>query len=209
MTSRADINIRNLSGDWAIDKARTENLDAALKLQGIGWLRRKAVTSGTITLKISQTTEPTEPATATKLMMQQGLRGIFPGVEQTRTLNWTDHEHVDAVSGLGIAVRSRFVNGVKNADGKVNPVFDIETDGLDKASAGAYLGSAVAVYDGEGDLERAFVQDVISCADGGWKAEQIWAVEKDGEDIFLTCKAVAVKGSSTENACLVYRYEQT
>ncbi|KAL2827586.1 hypothetical protein BDW59DRAFT_160230 [Aspergillus cavernicola] len=214
MTPRSDVNIRNLTGDWTIDKARTDNLDAALKLQGIGWLRRKAVTSGTITLNITQTTDSNSPVT--NLMMQQGLRGIFPGVEQTRALNWTDHEQVDSVSGAGIVVRSRFVRGVKDGDAKVKPVFEVETDSpKNKSDVESFLGTPVSVRDlgekdgeGEESLEKAFVQDSITCADSGWTAEQIWAVEKDGDEIFLTCKAVAVKGSSTENASLVYKLEE-
>ncbi|KAL4872828.1 hypothetical protein BDV12DRAFT_193166 [Aspergillus spectabilis] len=215
MAPPSEINIRNLTGDWVIDKHRTENLDAALKLQGIGWLRRKAVTSGTITLKITQFTEEANASSLSEaekpvhLMMQQGLRGIFPGVEQTRVLNWTEHEHVDAVSGAAIVVRSQFVNGIKAGKGTAKPVIQIETAGaVDLSSVEAYLASPVTGGEGEDVLEKAFVQDFIRCEDGGWTAEQVWAVERVGDDVFLSCRAVAVKGSSIEKACLVYKYEE-
>ncbi|KAL4886605.1 hypothetical protein BJY04DRAFT_213364 [Aspergillus karnatakaensis] len=204
MPAPSDISITNLTGDWVIDKSKTENLDAALKLQGISWLRRKAVTSGTITLKITQTTTP-DPS----LMMQQGLRSIFPGVEQTRSLDWSEHEHVDAVSGAAIKVKSRFVAGTSTG-GKVKPVLTVQTGGaVDVASIEGYLTSEA---DGSGsgglDLQRAFVQDFIWCEEGGWSAEQVWAIERDGDDVFLFCRAVAVKGSEVEKACLVYRLEE-
>ncbi|KAL2787194.1 hypothetical protein BJX66DRAFT_346349 [Aspergillus keveii] len=215
----ATLSIRDLNGDWSIDKSKTENLDGALKLQGIGWLRRKAVSSGTITLKITQTTPETTAATASngastataepvKLMMQQGLRGIFPGVEQTRSLDWMEHDHVDAVSGAAISVQSRFVNGTRGADGKVRPELDVET-AVKKGEVGEYLGAAVEVFGehGNGDVvERAFVQDFISGGAEGWTAEQIWAVEKIGGEVRLTCKAVAAKGSAIEKAVLFYQF---
>ncbi|KAL2869246.1 uncharacterized protein BJX67DRAFT_347920 [Aspergillus lucknowensis] len=212
--SPADVSIRNLTGDWTVDKSKSNNLDAVLKLQGIGWLRRKAVTSGTITLKINQHTDGATDGSSsgeavTQLMMQQGLRGIFPGVEQTRALNWTEHEHVDAVSGDPIKVRSRFVSAVRTGDGKVRPVLEVETTG-DKSSVEDHLGSAVvpAGEDGTGEtIEKAFVQDLI--VSGGkeeWTSEQIWAVEKIGDEVILSCKAVAAKGDSSEKAVLAYKF---
>ncbi|KAL3467930.1 hypothetical protein BJX64DRAFT_282818 [Aspergillus heterothallicus] len=221
----ATLSIRDLNGDWTIDKANTENLDAALKLQGIGWLRRKAVTSGTITLKITQTATSTNPADPSasggsggtteppvQLMMQQGLRGIFPGVEQTRALDWSEHAHVDAVSGAAITVRSRFVRGIRGGDGKVRPEVagSVET-AVKKDEVEGYLGKGVELVGGGeeeegGVLERAFVQDFISGGGEGWTAEQIWAVEKLGGEARLTCKAVAAKGSTIEKAVLVYQF---
>jgi hypothetical protein len=109
-------------------------------------------------------------------MMQQGLRGIFPGVEQTRSLDWTEHDHVDAVSGAAITVQSRFVNGVRGADGKVRPELAVET-AVKKSEVGEYLGAGVEVVgetqQGEGVIERAFVQDFISGGAEGWTAEQV------------------------------------
>ncbi|KAL4915884.1 hypothetical protein BDW62DRAFT_203188 [Aspergillus aurantiobrunneus] len=65
------MSIENLSGNWVVDKSRTTKMDAAPKLQGTSWLRRKAVTSGTITLRINQA--PTDEST--RITTQQGLRG--------------------------------------------------------------------------------------------------------------------------------------
>lgn len=136
------------------------------------------MTSGTITLKIKQTTDSQDGGEPiTRLMLQQGLRGIFPGVEQTTTLDWTEHKQVDAVSGAAIIVRSRFVRGVRDAGGRVKPVLDIQTTAAGKRGGiEAYLGTAVSVPPGDGgeDLrEKAFVQDFIRCPDGGWTAEQV------------------------------------
>ncbi|KAL4999153.1 hypothetical protein BDV10DRAFT_165347 [Aspergillus recurvatus] len=211
----AGVSIRNLTGDWVIDKSKSTNLDGALKLQGIGWLRRKAVTSGTITLKTAQTIEAHDgKQPITRLMMQQGLRGIFPGVEQTRSLDWSTHEQVDAVSGAAIAVRSRYVRGVEDGDGsKVKPVLQVETSAAGdhgKADTETFLGAAVLVPDigNEEAREKAFVQDYIVCESGGWTVEQIWAVERIDGGLFLTCRAVAAKGSATEQAYQVYQYEE-
>ncbi|KAL4786324.1 hypothetical protein BJX76DRAFT_355228 [Aspergillus varians] len=205
MAPPTDLSIQNLTGDWVVDKSKTENMDAPLKLQGVGWLRRKAVTSGTITLKINQTIQAKDGGEpVVRIMMQQGLRGVFPGVEQTRALDWTEHEQVDAVSGAALIVRSRFVSGVSDGNDKVKPVLEIETAG-DKADIEAYLGSAVS---GPAETEKAFVQDFIRCSDGGWTVEQIWAVESIADELFLVCKSVAAKDSSTEHARLVYQYEK-
>ncbi|KAL4934074.1 uncharacterized protein BDV17DRAFT_285815 [Aspergillus undulatus] len=233
MSSAPSITIRNMTGDWTIDKSKSKNLDAALKLQGIGWLRRKAVLSGTVTLKIVQSTSTSTPPLTgtttsvncsgsdldteliTRITAQQGLRGVFPGVEQTRSLDWTETSQVDAVSGSALLVRSRFVRGIKDGEGRVRPVLKVETAGSkqDRSDVEAYLGSSVsapvetAEGGGETAREKAFVQDFIRCEELGWTVEQIWAVEKIGSGIFLTCKVVATKGSSAEQACLVYQPE--
>ncbi|KAL4806729.1 hypothetical protein BDV18DRAFT_159900 [Aspergillus unguis] len=202
--------VQALTGDWVIDKSKSENIDGALKLQGIGWLRRKAVTSGTITLKVAQNTDTSSQPQKMNVMMQQGLRGIFPGVEQTRALDWTEHEHVDAVSGAKIFVKSRFVKGLRDGE-KMKPVLSVESEVPAKEKAGAeeFLAAPVAgavPVDGEGEgLEKAFVQDLIRCPDGGWTAEQVWAVTASGDGARLVCKAVAVKDSSLEQACQVYQ----
>ncbi|KAL4777159.1 hypothetical protein BDW60DRAFT_203248 [Aspergillus nidulans var. acristatus] len=213
--SAAEVSIRSLTGDWVIDKSKSTNIDGALKLQGIGWLRRKAVTSGTITLKTANTTEAHNgEQPITRLMMQQGLRGIFPGVEQSRSLDWSAHEQVDAVSGAAITVRSRYVRGVEDGDGsKLKPVLQVETSVTSekgKADIEAFLGTAVSVPGiGDGEArEKAFVQDYIVCESGGWTAEQVWAVERVDGRMFLTCRAVAAKGDATEMAYQVYQYEE-
>ncbi|KAL4954887.1 hypothetical protein BDW69DRAFT_183128 [Aspergillus filifer] len=231
IATTTSVDIRNPSGDWALNKSKSKNLDGALKLQGIGWLRRKAILSGTVTLKIIQTTEgpkgpePTETIGAatslntdhdpiTKITTQQGLRGIFAGLEQTRALNWTEQSQVDSVSGAAVLVKSRFVRGVRDNEGRVKPVgLTIETAARAKqrSEIEAYLGGAVSapVETGAGEeaREKAFVQDFIRCEEGGWTVEQIWAVESSSDGLFLTCKAVAAKGSSTEQVCQVYQLE--
>lgn len=134
------------------------------------------MTSGTITLKIQQTTEPQDGGEpVTRLMIQQDLRGIFPGVEQTTALDWTEHKQVDAVSGAAIIVRSRFVRGVRDADEQVKPVLDVQTTAGKREKIESYLGAAVSVpEDGaEESREKVFVQDFIRCPDGGWTAEQV------------------------------------
>ncbi|KAL4811934.1 hypothetical protein BDW67DRAFT_194121 [Aspergillus spinulosporus] len=213
--STAEVSIRNLTGDWVIDKSKSTNIDGALKLQGIGWLRRKAVTSGTITLKTAHTTEAhngNQPVT--RLMMQQGLRGIFPGVEQTRSLDWSTHEQVDSVSGAAITVRSRYVRAVEDRDGSnVKPVLQVETSAASekgKTDIEAFLGAAASVpgIGSEEERQKAFVQDYIVCESGGWTAEQVWAVERIDGGLFLTCRAVAAKGDATEMAYQVYQYEE-
>ncbi|KAL4972350.1 hypothetical protein BDW66DRAFT_154815 [Aspergillus desertorum] len=210
----AGMSIRNLTGDWVIDKSKSSNIDGALKLQGIGWLRRKAVTSGTITLKTAHHIEAHNgKQPVPRLMMQQGLRGIFPKVAQTRSLDWSAHEQVDAVSGAAITVRSRHVRGIEGDGSRAKPLLQVETSAVgakEKADIGAFLSAAVSVPEigGEEAREKAFVQDYIVCESGGWTAEQIWAVERIDGSLFQTCRAVAAKGSATEKAYQVYQYEE-
>ncbi|KAL4790760.1 hypothetical protein BDV19DRAFT_371838 [Aspergillus venezuelensis] len=229
ITTSTSVDIRNPSGDWALNKSKSKNLDGALKLQGIGWLRRKAILSGTITLKITQTTEPpkttetigaaasfntTDTDSLTTIKIQQGLRGIFAGLEQTRSLNWTEQSQVDSVSGAAVLVKSRFVRGVRDNEGRVKPTsLTIETAARAKerseieAFLGAPVSAPVETGGGEEAREKAFVQDFIRCEEGGWTVEQIWAVESLADGLFLTCKAVAAKGSTMEQARQVYQLE--
>ena len=52
MASPSEVTITNLSGKFVMNKELSNNIDALLALQGIGWLTRKAIQLATVYLTI-------------------------------------------------------------------------------------------------------------------------------------------------------------
>ncbi|KAJ5383223.1 hypothetical protein N7517_001134 [Penicillium concentricum] len=200
----------DLNGNWVLDKARSTNLDAVLKLQGIGWITRKAIEASKMTLKITQSSE-THSSTgeaAEWITFEAALTSGLKGAPEKRPLTWTEFEHNDTIFGL-VYIRSHYISGERTSHG-VRPLIELQTK--DVGSGILYgLTEAIAV-DHESEtaqtiVEKAFIHDFVRSVHFGWTAEQIWAVEIVGEDKFLTRRAVVVKGTSIESACTFYKRE--
>ncbi|EAW16919.1 uncharacterized protein NFIA_002710 [Aspergillus fischeri NRRL 181] len=194
----------NISGNWVMDKTRSANLDAVLKLQGIRWITRKVIGTSTMTLKITQvsdtngsTGEPVEWMT-----LEAALTGGLKGVPERRPLTWTEFEHDDTIFGP-VVIRSHYVSEKRNSGGRVCPLVELQTK-----DAGCLVEAVVVGQDGEAaeaTIEKAFIHDFVRSMDYGWTAEQIWTVEIVGEETYLTRRIVVVKGSSSESAIVFYK----
>lgn len=67
-----------------------------MRLQGVGWLTRKAASAGTLTLAVKQYKDE---AGVEHIEIDQTLTGGIPGQREERTLDWEPRERADAVFG--------------------------------------------------------------------------------------------------------------
>lgn len=73
-----------------------QRTDTILQLQGVGWLKRKAIVYGTVTLAIKHTKDDEG---IEQIHIEQTLTGGIPGTTEDRTLWWKERENEDHVFG--------------------------------------------------------------------------------------------------------------
>ncbi|KAL2855608.1 hypothetical protein BJX68DRAFT_263965 [Aspergillus pseudodeflectus] len=212
MAATNGISIRNLNGNWVMDKARSTNVDAVFKLQGVGWVTRKAIAAATPSLKITQWSDAdsvgSSSSAAEWMLLEPALAGVLKPAPEKRSMTWTEAEYNDSLFGR-VVIRSQYISGEKTSDGRVRPLVKFQTMNLG-ADAESVLGEPVIVSQDEAfpdTVEKAFIHDFVRSVDSGWTAEQIWAVELVGEEVILSRRAVVAKGSSTESARVIYTYQ--
>jgi hypothetical protein len=79
--------------------------DEILKLQGMPWLQRKAVSIGSLTLKIKHTKNDGIDS----ITIEQFLTGGIPGTKEERVLDWQPKAREDHVFGAVVG-RSRRIS---------------------------------------------------------------------------------------------------
>ncbi|CRG86906.1 hypothetical protein PISL3812_03919 [Talaromyces islandicus] len=205
MAAPPEASIKMLSGTWLLDKKMSGDMDSAFKLQGLSWLKRKAIGMSTINTEFTQFTE-TDPNTNTPvvhLTADQYAAGGTSPITESRVLDWADYSRADRIFG-NIVVRSRFVNGVDDGKGNIRPDLDLQTAGSD----GSFL-KEISSASGEKldeDLSALFIQDYIVSSDAAWTTEQIWAFEFIDGERFLTRRALISNGSKFMEIRVVYRF---
>jgi hypothetical protein len=230
MAAPSDATIQNLNGTWVLNKTLSTDTDAVLSLQGIGWLTRKAISIATITLSVKQFVEPNadDPANApiTRIVIDQTATGGIKSTE-SRTTDWRVREHQDRTFGK-CAARSRLVRGAKGADGKVRPVFELQTTEPQEEKIGQFLRGEITV-DGEEDPEGGFLVDediqekdgvvypegeglwlhsFVKSEEAPWAVEQIWGFETfNGQRYHSRRLVVATEEGKYLFGRLVYDYQ--
>ncbi|KAL3486941.1 hypothetical protein BJX62DRAFT_241520 [Aspergillus germanicus] len=211
-----NVSIRNLGGTWVMDKARSTNLDAVFKLQGVGWITRKAIAAGTPSLKITQGSDanrdPGNSSSSTTpsewMLLEPALAGVLKAAPDKRPMMWTESEYSDNLFGP-VIIRSQYISGEAMADGRVRPLVEIQTRDLGPDAERMLTEAIVITKDNaeEGIIGKAFIHDFARSVDSGWTAEQIWAVEIIGEATLLTRRIVVKKGSFIELALVFYTHQ--
>jgi len=77
----------------ALTDPRTDNI---LAMQGVGWLKRKAISIGTITLYIKHYKDADG---VEHIDIDQTITGGIPGTREERTLWWKERENYDSLFG--------------------------------------------------------------------------------------------------------------
>jgi hypothetical protein len=80
------------------------NTDTILSLQGVGWLKRKAIIYGTVTLAVKHYKDD---AGVEHIDIDQTLTGGIPGTTETRTLSWTERHNEDHIFGAVVGKTRR------------------------------------------------------------------------------------------------------
>lgn len=78
--------------------------DRILALQGVGWFKRKIITTGTVTLFIKHYKNENNEE---NIDIDQVFTGGISGTSEYRTLNWTERENYDHVFGFVIGKSRR------------------------------------------------------------------------------------------------------
>jgi hypothetical protein len=95
------------------NKSLSDPHDEILRLQGIGWMKRKAISIATITLHVNHYKDDTG---LEHIDIDQTISGGIPGNSEKRTLDWTERETNDPLFGhvLGKSRRIKNLEEIEN-----------------------------------------------------------------------------------------------
>ncbi|RAL01081.1 uncharacterized protein BO80DRAFT_406802 [Aspergillus ibericus CBS 121593] len=216
MAAPADITLKNLNGEWVMDKTLSNPTEPILELQGMGWLMRKALSVATVTLSIHEYPDPADP-TVLHIDIDQTVTGGIKGTTEKRISDSEPREHQDHIFGH-VRGHSKFSRGSKGEDGKVRPYLDFNTKSdeplvfkflrgqvlADGSESEGFLVEDIGEEYGEG--EGLWYQSFVENLDSGWTAEQIWGFEEIGGKRYYTRRVAVVKGKTYKLARFVYTF---
>ncbi|KAL6237538.1 hypothetical protein BDW75DRAFT_79080 [Aspergillus navahoensis] len=209
MAVPGDITVKTLKGSWTLDKSVSVNMDGILKLQGVSWLSRKAISAATVTLNFTSSVEPSpssgEPAV--HLTMRQTLTGGIGASAEERITDWVERERSNHIYG-DVLSRSRLIKGAREEDGSVRPDLDLQSkpsNDVIKEEIRRFLREAVGQAESD-DLTDLFIHDFGRNEKSGWTAEQVWSIEVIDSQKCLIRRVAVVRGDEYELARLVYRF---
>jgi hypothetical protein len=78
------------------NKTLSDDTDEILRLQGVGWLKRRAIALATITLYVKHYKDESG---VEHIDIDQKLTGGITGSSEIRILDWTSREHDDSIYG--------------------------------------------------------------------------------------------------------------
>jgi hypothetical protein len=86
------------SYQWATtqNKRLSDSTEEILKLQGVGWLTRRAISFGSLTLYIKHYKDAKD---VEHIDIDQFLTGGIPGTREERVLDWQPRDHNDHIFG--------------------------------------------------------------------------------------------------------------
>jgi len=174
-----------------MNRTLSDDTDAVLALQGVGWLTRKAIAWATVTLAIKQYT-PEEGTT--HIDIEQTATGGIKGTSELRTLDWVAREHSDHMFG-DLKGRSRWLTDLKSdVSGNGGPLDPFCTEGWLDEKVGP---------NGEG-----FIQSFVVNEKNGWSAEQVWGFAIIDGVRYHTRRVIVKKGSELLKVRLVYDFQE-
>jgi len=94
----------DISGKYIMNKKLSDDTDEILRLQGVGWWTRLAISNATIYLDVRHYKD--EQAVE-HIDIVQTLSGGFGGTTEVRTLDWEERPHEDKIFGSVIGKSRR------------------------------------------------------------------------------------------------------
>ncbi|KAI5210623.1 hypothetical protein E4T39_00170 [Aureobasidium subglaciale] len=183
------VNLRNLSGTYNLhgtytednqNKSLSDSSDAALKMQGIGWVVRQAVKYSNITLHVKQFVDENG---LEHIDNEQVTTGNIRNTEE-RVVDYEWHEKDDKVFGK-VSGRSRFV--------KLN---EVQNDYLKQGWDEQFLAQA------DNEVFQTIVDSVGK--NPNWTADQVWGFEVVDGQKRHTRRVVVKRGKEEHKLRLVY-----
>jgi hypothetical protein len=192
MAAPPESSCRNLTGKFVLNKTISDDIDALLTLQGIGWWTRKAIGLATVVLTIKEYTK--------EGLIHIDITQVASGLSTTqedRILNWTEILHDDKIFGQ---VRGKSRIAMKDNFNMAGP------GGPDDAT---FL-QGLKLKDMKTDsafLDEEHVQSYVESVKGGWTAEQNWGFETIDGKKYYTRRIVVLKGDKVDRVRLVYDFK--
>jgi len=188
MAAPPEIKLSDLTGDWVMNKTLSDDPDPVLALQGIGWMTRKAISWATVTLHVTQTTDPSG---LTHITIANTATGGIKGTTEERQLDWTFREHDDHMFG-SLRGRSRWLTPSTGREENLDPyLFEGWEENGEEAGPG-----------GETKIES------LSESNGkGWVADQIWGFAVVDGKRYHVRRVVVSKGGEVIRVRFVYDWQ--
>ncbi|KAG2159701.1 uncharacterized protein EDB93DRAFT_8076 [Suillus bovinus] len=99
MAAPAEVTNKNLTGKYVMSKYLSDDTDDILKLQGVSWFKRRAISMFTLTLSVKHYTDE---GGKEHIDVGQTLSGGIKGTNEDRTLDWEARGEIDDVFGAVI-----------------------------------------------------------------------------------------------------------
>ncbi|KAI0800864.1 hypothetical protein C8Q74DRAFT_450529 [Fomes fomentarius] len=96
MAAPAEMTSRDISGKFTMNKTLSDDSDEILRLQGVSWFTRKAISLATIYVTIKHYKDENG---VEHIEADQTLTGGIKGTNEHRILDWTERTHEDHVFG--------------------------------------------------------------------------------------------------------------
>ncbi|KIK70834.1 hypothetical protein GYMLUDRAFT_32907 [Collybiopsis luxurians FD-317 M1] len=169
----------NIAGKFKMNKALSESMDEMLNLQGVGWLKRKAMSTITITITIKHYENSNG---VESLSLVQSIPGVDAEEPEEKVLNWV--EQIKDTKMFGPCVtKARRVRIEELEDTYLKDGWDAET------------------------LEHGCILvHLAPQGKAGWSMIQTWGMETiNGEKHHVRRISLTAKGETLQNR-IVYDY---
>jgi len=154
MAAPPTVTTLDLTGKYLMNKTLSDDSDEILRLQGVGWMMRRAISMASLTLTVKHYRGDDD---VEHIDIDQTLTGGIPGTSENRILDWTEREADDRVFGAVVSKTRRLkLEEIKNEY--------LKKDWLpDTAKHGAI---------------NSYVHSNTPKSGTSWTAEQIWGFEE-------------------------------
>lgn len=185
MAAPPEVTMKNLTGTFVMNKSLSDDTDAVLALQGIGWFTRKAIALATVTLHVKQYIDD---AGLTHIDIDQTATGGIKGTSEIRTLDWVEREHNDHIFG-DLKGKNRWCT------------LDVPDDAFLKD------GWLEGEEENSGPNGERHMQGFVVNEKNGWTGEQIWGFAIIDGKRYYTRRVVVSKGDKVLKTRLVYDWQ--
>jgi len=184
MAAPATVTLKDLSGEWVMNKSLSDDTDAILALQGVGWWMRKAIALSTVYLSVKQYVDENGH---THIDIEQTATGGIKGTTENRELDWVEREHEDHIFG-SLKGKSRWLT----------------LDGVDDpwSKEGWLEGDEEA----SGPAGEKHIESFVKNEGKGWTGDQIWGFAIIDGKRYYTRRVVVKKDDTVLKARLVYNF---
>ncbi|ESZ97808.1 hypothetical protein SBOR_1817 [Sclerotinia borealis F-4128] len=189
MAAGPEVSLKELTGDWVLNKTLSDDPDPVLALQGVGWWTRKAISLATVTLHVKQYLDENH---IPHIDIDQTATGGIKGTTELRQLDWQPRAHEDHLFGNLIG-KARFCTIEQVAE--VDDDIFLKEEWLEGEEENSGPG-------GERHVQTYSVNE-----ERGWTADQVWGFAISDGKRYYTRRVVVRKGDEVLKIRLVYNWQ--